>query len=526
MVVTPEFARALTEISLEIRRQVAALIDRKGNVEFVVIGDNQKVIIPDLSRQRAGGTRLRGLRMLHTHLKGEGLSRDDLVDLALLRFDLIAAITISVKAGEKGLPENINIAHLIPGEEGGDIWTKLAPTSVHQLDIDFTSLITALEDEFVRKAKGRKVKGTDGAILVGISRSRGIDPEDSMEELIELSKTSGLTVLDTLIQKRERPDPKWVIGKGKLSELLIRAMQIDAEILVFDGELSPAQIRAITDFTELKVIDRTQVILDIFARRAKSRQGKIQVELAQLKYLLPRLIARNSAMSRLTGGIGGRGPGETKLEINRRRVRDRIIRLEKDIKDIERNRGQQAARRVKKSLPIISIIGYTNAGKSTLLNRLTKSSVDTRDMLFATLDTSSRRLRFPRDIEVIITDTVGFIRDLPEELMAAFSATLDELKNADLLLQVVDASDPKYKTRIEAVDTILSRLGLIDIPILMAFNKMDLIDMDTMTSRSTKYNAVPISAIDSSTLMPLIERLQDEMLFVMGRREVVGDKSV
>jgi GTP-binding protein HflX len=265
----------------------------------------------------------------------------------------------------------------------------------------------------------------------------------------------------------------------------------------------------------MRIIDRTQVILDIFARRAVTRQGKIQVELAQLKYLLPRLITKNTAMSRLTGGIGGRGPGETKLEINRRHARDRIHRLEREIKQIGRERGQQRSQRMKRGLPIISIIGYTNAGKSTLLNTLTKSNVDARDMLFATLDPSSRRLRFPRDFEVIITDTVGFIRNLPKDLVTAFSATLDELKNADLLVHVVDASDPRYPSRIEAVEKILGDLGLSEIPVLMVFNKVDLVGEITVAQMRERHDGVFISAVDSSTLMPLIDRLERQMLVVL-----------
>ncbi len=469
------------------------------------------VEIPDLSRHRSGGTRLRGLRSIHTHLKGEELSRDDLVDLALLRFDLMSAIEVN----EKGLPGEIFIAHLLPENGSGDLWEKLTPTNVHNLNLDFTELISSLEDEFVRSSKARAVKAGRGAILIMCHDGRREDPDDYMAELIELSEGSGLSVVDTIIQKRTRPDPKWVLGKGRLSDLVIRAMQLDADILVFEGELKPAQIKTITDFTDLKVIDRTQVILDIFAKRAKSRQGKIQVELAQLSYMLPRLIGKNTAMSRLTGGIGGRGPGETKLEINRRRARDKINKLEKEIKAIGKERGQQRSKRVKKGLPVISVIGYTNAGKSTLLNTLTKSNVDARDMLFATLDPSSRRLRFPRDIEVIITDTVGFIRDLPKELLSAFSATLDELKVADLLLHVVDSSDPNYTTRIEVVDSILNDLELNEIQKLVVFNKMDLVDSKTLAERAKKYDAVTVSATDSSTLFPLIERMEDTMVKIV-----------
>jgi GTP-binding protein HflX len=512
-IVTPEFARALTELSAEIRRQLCVLIDRKGTVQYVIVGTNSMVVIPDISRWRMGDARLRGLRSIHTHLKGEPLSRDDLADLALLRLDLIAALAVK----EGGLPGDVFVAHLVAENGTGEIWQEQDPVPIHRLDTDFSLLISAVEDEFVRKFRARRVKVEDGAILVGAYFGRGAEPDDSLDELKELCSTSGLTVLDTVIQKRDRPDPRWVIGRGKLFDLVVRAQQLNAGILVFDGELEPDQVRTITDFTEMRIIDRTQVILDIFAQRATSRQGKIQVELAQLKYLLPRLITKNTAMSRLTGGIGGRGPGETKLEINRRRARDRIHRLEREIKQIGRERGQQRAQRMKKGLPIVSIIGYTNAGKSTLLNTLTNSKVDARDMLFATLDPSSRRLRFPRDFEVIITDTVGFIRNLPKDLVTAFAATLDELKNADLLVHVVDASDPRYPARIEAVEKILDELDLGDIPVLMVFNKIDLVSETAVAQMRARHDAVFVSAVDSSTLMPLIDRLESQMLLVLER---------
>jgi GTP-binding protein HflX len=474
-------ARSLTELSAEIGRQICALIDRKGNIQYIIVGTNSMVVIPDISRFRMGDARLRGLRSIHTHLKGEPLSRDDLADLALLRLDLIAAVAV----GADGLPGDVYTAHLVAENGTGQVWEEQEPVPIYRLDTDFAGLISLIEDEFVRKFRARRVKTEDGAILVGAYFGRGVDPEDSLDELKELCATSGLTVLDVVVQKRDRPDARWVVGRGKLFDIVVRAQQLNAGILVFDGELEPDQVRTITDFTEMKIIDRTQVILDIFAQRAKSRQGKIQVELAQLKYMLPRLITKNTAMSRLTGGIGGRGPGETKLEINRRRARDRIHRLEREIKDIGRDRGQQRAQRMKKGLPIISIIGYTNAGKSTLLNTLTKSDVDARNMLFATLDPSSRRLRFPRDFEVIITDTVGFIRNLPRDLVTAFSATLDELKSADLLVHVVD--------------------------------KIDLVPEMVLAQMRARHDAVFISAVDSSTLMPLIDRLEREMLLVLDR---------
>ena len=266
-------------------------------------------------------------------------------------------------------------------------------------------------------------------------------------------------------------------------------------------------MRSISDKIDIKIIDRTQLILDIFAQRAQTREGKLQVELAQLKYLLPRLIAKSTAMSRLTGGIGGRGPGETKLEIHRRRVRDRIARLEKDLLLVKKQRKQQKARRQKKDLPVISIIGYTNAGKSTLLNTLTKSHVRVEDRLFATLDPSSRRLKFPKDVEVIITDTVGFIKELPRELMVAFRATFEELESADLLLHVIDISNTHFKDRIESVEKILCDLNLNNIPLIRVLNKQDLVDRDIINRQIRQLDGIAISANNESTLTPLLEKM-------------------
>jgi GTP-binding protein HflX len=328
--------------------------------------------------------------------------------------------------------------------------------------------------------------------------------------------------MDTVIQHRQKIDPRFLMGEGKLSQLVIMALQKGADLLIFDQELNPSQVRSITDLTDVRVIDRTQLILDIFAQRARSREGKIQVELAQLKYLLPRLVGKGTAMSRLTGGIGGRGPGETKLEIDRRRVRDRIGHLEKLLQGIQKQRGQRRARRNKRGLPVISIIGYTNAGKSTLLNTLTKSSVLAESRLFATLDPTSKRKKFPRDVEVIVTDTVGFIRQLPEELITAFRATLEELEDADLLLHVIDISNPRFEDQIQSVERILEELHLDRIPILKVLNKQDRVDSVTVKKLARRLDAVAISANDETTLTLLLDKMELHVERVMRRRRHAG----
>ena len=330
-----------------------------------------------------------------------------------------------------------------------------------------------------------------------------------MAELRELALSCGIDVVGSVMQQKSKTDSRLLIGPGKLQDLAILALQEAATIIIFDQELNPSQIRSITDHIDFKIIDRTQLILDIFAQRARTREGKLQVELAQLKYMLPRLVVKNTAMSRLTGGIGGRGPGETKLEINRRRARERTARLEKALLAVRQQRSQQKAQRSKKALPVISIIGYTNAGKSTLLNTLTKSKVVAESRLFATLDPSSRRLRFPRDFEVIITDTVGFIRDLPKDLMAAFRATLEELESADLLLHVIDISSPRYKEQIKSVEKILADLNLQNTATLRVLNKIDRVDSQTSIRLEQQLKGTAISAKSRSTLMPLMEKMEN-----------------
>jgi GTP-binding protein HflX len=513
-IVTPEFARQLTEVSHEIGRQVGVLVDRKGHVDCVVVGDATKIVLPAQDRSRLGHSRFNGLRCLHTHLRGEkGLTHDDLTDLALLRLDLMAAIDVDPKTGLPGL---VRAAHLLPAqasngeEENGERETYrfLDPRLPGQLEIDFLDLINSLEAEMARNRGARKAADNrDRAILVSVTTGAVAEARDSMDELRELAVSGGLVVIDEIIQRRQTLDPKTLAGRGKLDEIIIRSLQLGADMIVFDRELSPSQVRAINAATDLKILDRSQLILDIFAQRAQTAEGRIQVELAQLKYLLPRLTGAGTEMSRLMGGIGGRGPGETKLEVDRRRVRERIALLEEKLKHVRESRYQRRAQRARRDLPVVSIVGYTNAGKSTLLNALTNSRVVAEQRMFATLDPTSRRLRLPHEQEIIVNDTVGFIRDLPKDLLAAFKATLEEMEQSDLLVHLVDASSPQLESQIASVNRILGELQLDAIPRLLVFNKMDLVEAEELENLCRVYNAIPISAINRKTLDSLVEEI-------------------
>jgi GTP-binding protein HflX len=432
------------------------------------------------------------------------LTEEDLTDLALLRLDMMVALTVN----PNGHPGLIYSAHLLPDNREKKAWEVDPPVPLGQWDIDFLRWIQSLEDEFQRGQRSIALKASqEKAILLSVGRENREALENSIEELKDLAESSGVFVVDAIIQRPTQLSPTTLMGEGKLKELLVKCMQQGVDLIIFDQNLTPGQMATISDLTELRVIDRTQLILDIFAQRAHTQEGKVQVELAQLKYLLPRLAKKTLALSRLTGGIGGRGPGETKLEIDRRRVRERIHLLERDLKKLGKRREQRRGLRRKTRIPVLSIIGYTNAGKTTLFNLLTESQFHVEEKLFATLDTATRRLRCHTFLplgskvrEVVITDTVGLIRNLPKDLMVAFRPTFDELHESDVLIHLVDISNSRFPAHIEAVNQILLELELDLIPRLLVFNKEDRLDREAVKALCEKYGGVSISALRPESL--------------------------
>lgn len=521
-IVSPELARTLCEISREVSRQVGLFLDRRGRVQDVFVGDARQITLTGLGRYRAGKTRLRGLRFVHTHLQGEPLSQDDLTDLALLRFDAIVAL----ESTEQGMPGKVHWAHLKPGNDPQDPCQLETCPSLFQLPQDFGHFIDGLERELADSwGRNHQHSGKRLALLVGVTTFSLDRLKRNMDELRNLAESADFEVVEVVTQRRQQLDPRYVVGSGKLKDLYVQCMQQGVELLIFDGELSASQVRAISEFGDLEVWDRTQLILNIFARRAHSGAGKVQVELAMLKYTLPRLVLKDNFLSRLTGGIGARGPGETKMEVWQRRIRDRINRLEKELDELSRQRKLRRDRRQKNDLPIVSIVGYTNAGKSTLLNRLTHSQVLAEQRMFATLETTTRRLRLPSGRFVLLTDTVGFIRDLPEDLAKAFRATLEELSGADLLIHLLDAADPEHPRQLEAVEQILGDLAIDNLPQLVALNKIDRLSPEEQ-EQLREQGRILISALDGEGLDELlasIERGLDEAEAETRRREAEED---
>ena len=507
LIVGAETARALCQLSHELNRQLGLLIHRSGKIENLIVGSHGQIVIPPLGSIRAAGGRLRGLRLVHTHLAGEDISDEDLMDLLFLRLDVLSVLKVTAE----GLVERMYSVHLLPGGGEGRNWAFLSPVHPANQQVSAEELIAGIEREL---SGGRGVSEVDRqgdrAILVSVTTETKIKAEAELSELAELARSAEVEVLESVLQRRGQLNPRYILGKGKLADIMVRALQLDANLLIFNQELNPSQIRSITDFTDLRVIDRTQLILDIFARRAMSREGKLQVEMAQLKYMLPRLSSRDDALSRLTGGIGARGPGETKLEIDRRRINDRLARLAKELEQVGLERYRRRSKRRKKELPVLSLVGYTNAGKSTLLNTLTNSKILAEDKLFATLDPTSRRLRFPTELEVILTDTVGFIDKLPAELLKAFMATLEELQEADLLIHVVDVSDPSYVEKMAVVERLLGELELAHLPRLTLLNKVDLLGEEERGQVRERHGETGflVSAVEAESLRDFLHQAE------------------
>jgi GTP-binding protein HflX len=514
-VITYELAVAMTAFSNETGRQLGLLAGRDGAIHAVLVGSDREVMIPDIHSLRFGKRALRGVRLIHTQLKDAPLTQGDLTDLALLRLDLVAVIEVC----SDGRPGLLRIAHLIPPNPSGVQHALLPPVSLHQLQLPLNPFLSALDVEFESWKRLHIVKGTpERAILISASTMPRMAQEESLDELSELARSARLVPVMRVIQRPKSLHPKYLIGQGKLKETIMSALQQQADLLIFDQELTPLQVKAIGEVTEMKVLDRTQLILDIFAARARTREARVQVELAQLQHRLPFLSERSTALSRLTGGIGGRGPGETRLEIDRRRAHDRIGRLSREHEALSVARTHRRRVRQDRRIPILSLVGYTNAGKSTLLNALTKSDIETGEVLFETLDTTTRRLKFPREREVILTDTVGFIRSLPSDLLGAFRSTLDELKDAHLLIHVVDISNPRFVQQMETVEQTLGDLSLSGTPVLRVFNKMDRVPPETTEVLCTRYDATAVCALDLESLTPLLLAIEARVWNLEERR--------
>ena len=520
-ITTAEFAQRLAAVSTELGQPVCAYINRRGQVIRVGVGSPRQTRIPPLELPRYGAERLSGIRCIATQLKDEPPSETTLTVMAMQRLDALVTLNLTGSGFERrgggatGYISAAYLAHLVPHPEAN--WTVTPALSVEVIaDQDFSDLVEGLEEEFRREFVSQQVDSDhDRVLIVGLhtEKTHSQQFQDGLEELGRLIETAGGEVLHTLTQKRPHPHPRTVVGEGKVQEIARSVQSVGANLVVFDRDLSPAQVRNLETQIGLRVIDRTEVILDIFAQRAQSGAGKLQVELAQLEYRLPRLTGRGQAMSRLGGGIGTRGPGETKLETERRSIQQRITRLQREVTQLQAHRARMRQRRQHQEVPSIAVVGYTNAGKSTLLNVLTNAEVYTADQLFATLDPTTRRMVVPHAItqeplSVLLTDTVGFIHELPPSLVDAFRATLEEVTEATALIHLVDLSHPAWQSQIRSVMTILSDMAIAPGPSLLAFNKIDQIDGDTlMLAKEEHPQALFISASERLGLETLRHRL-------------------
>jgi GTPase len=518
---TSEFAQRLAAISTEINQPVCAYVNRRGQIIRVGVGTPRQTQIPPLELPRYGAERLSGIRCIATQLKQDPPGESALTAMAIQRLDALVALTLTGGGFERrgggatGYVKATYLAHLVPHPEAN--WTVSPALSLDVLtNQDFLALVESLETEFRREYVAQQVdRDHDQVLLVGLMTD-GMSSRrfrDDLAEVARLVETAGGEVLQTLTQKRPRPHPQTVVGEGKVQEIALTAQTIGANLVVFDRDLSPAQVRNLETQIGIRVVDRTEVILDIFAQRAQSGAGKLQVELAQLEYMLPRLTGRGQAMSRLGGGIGTRGPGETKLETERRSIQRRIARLQQEVNQLQAHRSRLRQKRQYREIPSVAVVGYTNAGKSTLLNVLTNAEVYTADQLFATLDPTTRRLAVtdPATQQVrtiLLTDTVGFIHELPPPLMDAFRATLEEVTEADALLHVVDLSHPAWQSQIRSVMGLLSEMPVTPGPMLIAFNKVDQVNSDTLLLAQEEFpQAVFISASERFGLETLRQRL-------------------
>lgn len=520
-ITTSDFAQRLAAISTEINQPVCSYINRRGQVIRVGVGSPRQTQIPPLELPRYGAERLCGIRCIATQLKMNPPGEADLTAMAIQRLDALTLITLSGSGFERrgggvtGYVKEAYLAHLIPHPEVN--WTTLGPLSLDVLtNQDFLDLVEGLEEEFRARYVAQQVDLDHDRVLVVGLKTEKISPqrfEDGLQEVSRLVETAGGDVLKVMRQKRSQPHPQTVVGAGKVQEIALVVQTIGANLVVFDRDLSPAQVRNIEVKTGVRVVDRTEVILDIFAQRAQSRAGKLQVELAQLEYSLPRLTGRGQAMSRLGGGIGTRGPGETKLETERRAISRRIARLQEEVNQLQAHRSRLRQQRQHHEVPTVAIVGYTNAGKSTLLNALTNAEVYTADQLFATLDPTTRRLMIPdattgEASALLLTDTVGFIHELPPPLIDAFRATLEEVTEADALLHLVDLSHPAWQSQIRSVMSLLAEMPTTPGPALLAFNKIDCVDGDALALAQEEFpQAVFVSAGERLGLETLRSKL-------------------
>ena len=509
--VTHELARELARLASDVGRCVGIVVDRRGRILDVSLGDAHGVPFPTrrLSRTTAPG-RLCGLRFVRTALSTGGIGHDELAVLSRHRLDAL----VRIEVGKDGSLGSLRTATLLPpgSAEPYDLSPPIAPTAIRA---DFLESVEALEEEFARTAPGaRAAVDRDRAILVTVSGERGDLAQESLEELRELARSAGIEVAEARLQRRERVDPATVMGRGFLEEVTRRAASLGAGLLIVDEELTPRQAKNLELAAGLEVMDRTMLILEIFGRRAGTRDGKIRVELARLQYMLPHLIGRGIEMSRL-GGLGGgakgavRGLGEQKLELDRRVLRRRIDHLKDEIDKIGRRRGEMRRHRMAAGVPQVSIVGYANAGKSTVFNALTAENVRVEDLLFATLETTARRCRLPYGTEVVFLDTVGFIRDLPEGLRDAFRATLEEIDGSDLIVHLVDASNPACPRQLAAVEGTLAELHLDAIPRITVFNKRDrLPDPGLLAPLIAKAEGMLLCALDPADIRALASRVE------------------